>query len=349
MKICFVLPKFTRQPIGGYKIIFEYANRLVENGEKVYILFLNDDALKRFKIPNFLKKRIINIVTRIEPRWFNLDKRIKKLSNMDRNYLEEIVDSDVCFATGIQTVNEVKFNINSQKKMYFIQGYENWLVDESYLHDTYRYFTNIVVSSWLKEKVEKYSQRDVFLIKNPIDISQYKCLIHQNDRKPHTIGLLYHEEKIKGLKYSLEAVEIVHDIYPDTLVYMFGMFPKPKNLPKWIHYKRGASQSETIEIYNQVQVFLCGSIEEGYGLTGLEAMACGACLVSTNYLGVREYAIDGYNSLLSPIKDSNALADNILFLFENEEERFKLSENGIKTVKNFSWETAIEKLNKLLH
>lgn len=349
MKICFVLPKFTRQPIGGYKIIFEYANRLVENGEKVNILFINDGALQRFKIPDFLKKIIISFVTQIEPRWFNLDKRIKKVSNLDRNYLKEMEDLDVCFATGVQTVDEVKFKINSKKKLYFIQGYENWQVDKTYLHETYHYFTNIVVSTWLKKKVEPFSQGNVYLIKNPIDIKQYKCYIPQDGRKCHTIGLLYHKEKIKGLKYSLEAVKKVHDVYPDTLVYMFGMFPKPKDLPEWIHYTRGASQSETIEIYNRVQVFLCGSIEEGYGLTGLEAMACGACLVSTNYSGVREYAINGYNSLLSPIKDSKALADNILFLFENKSERSRISNNGIKTVKEFSWESALEKLNKLLY
>ena len=34
--ICFVLPKFTRQPIGGYKIVFEYANRFIEEIEDEY-------------------------------------------------------------------------------------------------------------------------------------------------------------------------------------------------------------------------------------------------------------------------------------------------------------------------
>ena len=45
MKICFILPQTLRKPIGGYKIIYEYANRLVDEGHKVVILFLNERAL----------------------------------------------------------------------------------------------------------------------------------------------------------------------------------------------------------------------------------------------------------------------------------------------------------------
>ena len=129
---------------------------------------------------------------------------------------------------------------------------------------------------------------------------------------------------------------------------MFGMFPKPDDLPEWIHYKRGASQQETIDIYNKVQVFLCASIEEGYGLTGLEAMACGACLVSTSYKGVLEYAENGYNALLSPVKDVDALVDNISKLFDDENERLILSENGLNSVKSFSWDSALDFMNRAL-
>ena len=41
MKICFVLPINTNKATGGYKIVYEYANRLCDKGFDVSILYLN--------------------------------------------------------------------------------------------------------------------------------------------------------------------------------------------------------------------------------------------------------------------------------------------------------------------
>ena len=38
MRITFVLPKYKRQPIGGYRVIYEYANRLTARGHQLTVL-----------------------------------------------------------------------------------------------------------------------------------------------------------------------------------------------------------------------------------------------------------------------------------------------------------------------
>lgn len=349
MKICFILPGFSRTPIGGYKIVYEYANRLVHIGNEVTIVSLNENKMKQFHLPEPIRKAVVNAVNKKQPEWFDLDKKIKKISSEEKEYLRKLTDCDVVFATGIQTVKTVKDNFPNAIKCYLIQGYENWGVTEKYLHETYSYgFCNIVVSSWLKEIVDRYSKKPAYLLKNPIDTEVYKVILDQKTRRKHSVGLLYHTDEIKGVKYALNALYKLKDLYEDLTVEMFGMFARPKNIPSWINYKRSASPQETVDIYNKVQVFLCASIEEGYGLTGLEAMACGACLVSTAYKGVLEYASDGYNALLSEVKDENALVMNMSKLFENEEERIRLSQNGVKSVKDYSWRYALDKLTKII-
>ena len=254
------------------------------------------------------------------------------------------------FATGIQTVEVVKNNFNNARKLYLIQGYENWGVSEDYLHSTYNYgFCNIVVSRWLKDVVDKYSKEKSYLLKNPIDTKVYRRINSQYERKNHSIGLLYHTDEIKGVKFALEAIYRLKEEYTDLTVEMFGMFPTPKDLPNWINYKKSASQAETVDIYNKVQIFLCATIEEGYGLTGLEAMACGACLVSTSYKGVREYAKNDYNALLSPIKNVDKLVENVRTLFESDEKRNVLSQNGVESVKQYSWDNAMNRLCELIN
>ena len=102
-----------------------------------------------------------------------------------------------------------------------------------------------------------------------------------------------------------------------------------------------ASKEDTVKIYNSVSIFLCATVSEGYGLTGLEAMSCGAVLVSTDYNGVKEYAVNEENALLSPVKNVEALVCNVKKVIEDYNLRKRLSSNGISRAKNFSWEKAI--------
>ncbi|EJG42216.1 eps5M domain protein [Streptococcus pneumoniae 2070108] len=62
-------------------------------------------------------------------------------------------------------------------------------------------------------------------------------------------------------------------------------------------------------------------------------MACGCALVSTAYSGVFEYAIDGENALLSPIKDSVSLATNIIKLIRNHDLRLSIATQATKDMK----------------
>ncbi len=349
MKLCFVLPKFTRQPIGGYKIVFEYANRLADSGMIVSIAFVNNDALTQFHLPKTVKKYASAILTHIEPRWFSLDKRIKKFSIFKEDNKKLLFEQDILIATGYQTVEIVKQSPADIKKIYFIQGYETWNSTDDYIHKTYGYgFTNIVVSKWLKEIVDKYSLEESILLQNPIDTNIYKVTNDIAHRNRHTIALLYHTEEIKGYKYAFEALLKLKEKYSDLKVEMFGMFPEPEKLPNWIIYTRGASQKKTVEIYNSASVFICASIEEGFGLTGFEAMACGAALVSTSYLGVHEYAIDGYNALLSEPKDVEALVSNVSVMFDNVDDRIRIASNGVSSVKKRNWDNAMKIFKEVL-
>lgn len=349
MRICFVLPGVTRQPVGGYKMAFEYANRLVKENHEVLILYLNQDLLKNYSVPLVVKRKIAKILTKIEPKWFDLNKKIKKISNLDLDYKEKLGKLDVCIATSAEkTVEEVNKNLIAKTKLYLIQDYENWNISDKELIATYKLgFKNIVVAKWLKQIVDQYSPTESVLIPNAIDTSIYTETVPIQNRDNHTIALLYHESPHKGLKNAFKVLDKLKQKYPDLKVIMFGKFPKPE-LPNWITYYKGASQKKTVEIYNSVKVFLCSTIEEGFGLTGIEAMACGACLVSTDYRGVREYAVNNYNSLLLPVGDIDAQVENVIRIFENKELQKNISSNGIQHVKKFKWSEAMKKLNKTI-
>lgn len=349
MKICFILPQILRKPVGGYKIVYEYANRLSDKGHKVDILFLNENALCRFRFPQFVKKYLIFLLTKTEPGWFRLNSNIKKWSSTENKLEKKLSDTDLAIATGADTVEFTLRFFRFSKKAYLIQDYESWISDEKTLHETYASgMDNIVISNWLKKIVDQYSKKEALLIRNPIDVNRYKATVAVEERDACTIGVLYHTAEHKGFKDAYKAIFRLKGLFPDLKVNMFGTLKPTNKLPDWIDFKLNATQAETVSIYNKISVFLCATVKEGYGLTGLEAMACGAVLVSTEYEGVREYAVNGYNALLSPVHDVDFLVKNVSELILNETKRFELAKNGIDSVKRLSWESAMELFDQYL-
>lgn len=349
MNICFVLPEYCRKMSGGSKMVFEYANRLSKKGHDISILYINDVALKNHNVPSVLKPLLIDIMVAITPSWIKLDNRINRINGKSKDLDERIKNIDIAIATSVETANYTKNLFKNKKLAYFIQDFEAWGDNsEDYVISTYKLgFKNIVVSNWLKEIVDKNSLSPSVLIKNPIDTSIYKPL--NNDRYTRSIAFLYHKDEHKGLRYTIEAIKILKEKYEDLKVYAFGACKRGEDLPAYVEYKRDASQSETVDIYNKANVFICSTIDEGYGLTGLEAMASGCVLCSSAYKGVFEYAIDNYNALLSNLKDSKGLADNVIKVFENDKLKYKLVNNGLNTIKNgFDWGTATNLLEKTL-
>ena len=78
-------------------------------------------------------------------------------------------------------------------------------------------------------------------------------------------------------------------------------------------------------------------------------MICGAAVVCTDNHGYREMAIDGENALISPIKDAQGLANNIIKLFEDDALRQKIAKNGNDSIKQFNWDNSYKKFKKTLN
>ena len=70
MKIGFILSATTRFPSGGAKIVYEYANFLVSHGHEVSIYFDCSSSLKRFHLPEIMRKVAARYLVWQRPSWF---------------------------------------------------------------------------------------------------------------------------------------------------------------------------------------------------------------------------------------------------------------------------------------
>ena len=91
-------------------------------------------------------------------------------------------------------------------------------------------------------------------------------------------------------------------------------------------------------LYSACRVMVYPALYEGAGLPALEAMACGAPVITTNTPAIAEMV--GDNARLFSPADSRALAEHLVELLTTPALRESLSRAGITHAARFTWERA---------
>jgi mannosylfructose-phosphate synthase len=100
--------------------------------------------------------------------------------------------------------------------------------------------------------------------------------------------------------------------------------------------------------YRQSDIFVLAGRYEPFGLTTLEAMACGTVPIVSSIAGSREVIIDGLNGFVIDTHDRKLLGQKILQLLKDQKLRKKVSDNAAFTIKeHYSWDKIVDKFIKL--
>lgn len=300
----------------------------------------------KYRLPYFIRCVLSKIEGFNSNKWFDFDPSITMsyVPTVKEKYIE---DSDIVIATWWATVLEMgKLSPAKGRKINLIQGFENWEGHEDLLYKSYNMenTTNIVVASYLRSIVEQHTKNRIRLIENGIDNTIYRVKDKIEDRLSFTVGMNYSEQEIKGSKYGLIALKLAKEQIPELRVEMFGISPTPGDLPDWVNYSRDPGNLS--DIYNKCAIFISNSFTEGFGLVSVESMFCGCALICTDIEGHQEYAFEGQTALLVQVKDTEQMANKIVYLANNNEYRIRLAKSGNEYVQRFSWDNAIEKMEK---
>ncbi len=357
--VVWLLPGVDRNPVGGYKVVYEYANRFAADGYEVFIVYPHILRLGGHKnaFLNFLRrcKNLLryscNRIRRMPcaPNWFRLDPRVhcEYVFRFGSSRTLRIRGAKF-IATALATSFELAGTgrIADNDKFYFIQDFENWNgITSERVYDSYRLpLKKITISPWLVREVEK-TGGTAALVENGFDFDYFRMTSPAETRPASEVAMLYHTTELKRSADAIAALKIVKERIPGLHVTMFGT-PERPDVPDWFAYFQRPDRETHNAIYNNASIFVAPSRLEGMGLTPAEAMICGCAVACTDNPGFDIFSRPNETTLVSPACDIDALAQNILRLMQEHDLRVRLARNGNEFMKQFTWERAYGKFKQ---
>lgn len=344
MRINIVLPAIGHS--GGIDVINKYAELFSAQGHDVVLY-------KSLIAPNMhrYQNAAVNLVHKMYCTLKSLNVANSKGKYDD--YVFGINDrtirnADVIIATAWPTSYEIsKLSPQKGKKYYFVQDFEIWDNEKIVLESYKLPCSKIVISSWINEQLYRKLGIGPFpIVYNGIDVKKFKNLSEEN-RASNDFLMLNHRLSKKGVREGLSVFEAIKEKYPDARMRMFGMCSND-NLPSYVEYVQNPTQEELVGLYNKSKYFLFSSLEEGWGLTPIEAIACGCLVIGTNTGFVKDLGIHKYNMMISDPGDIDGMTANCFQLMEDNELQRLLKNNSCDIINKLNWEKSSDEFLEIL-
>lgn len=344
--ICFLIHGTAPKPVGGVKVVYQYANMLAECGYSVSVMFgekrKNKETFSELcrDFSKFVYKKLLRFDKK---QWFHLDSRVRTRYVFD--FTSEFDSYDVLIATMLST----SFHLAGARKkpctkcLYFVQDFETWNVSKSCVLDSYKLdLKKIAISPWLFDIIKSVDSK-VEYVPNGFDFDYFRLQTPIAVRNRFEIAMLYHTDTRKRCDDSFAALAILKQKYPQLHVNMFGAYPKPANLPDWYSYIQKPNKEQHNALYNSSAVFMNASEQEGWGLTVGEAMICGCAVVCSNNEGHLIMAKDDKTALVFEVGNIQQIVKQIERLILDDILRQTIAKQGNEFIQQFTWKKSMEK------
>ena len=337
MKITFLAPHV--RIAGGVRAILAYADRLAARGHDVTLV-----------VPARSRVRAAwRNVRGVGPDWAgHLRARLRWVG---RWAPEALPDGDVVVATAWQSAAPVAAApARCGGKFYFVQHYESLYHGAPDAVDaTYRLpLRKIVISMWLRDVMRERFGSPAEVLVTPVDPELFHPTPTSVSTSRPRVLMLHHEYAWKGVADGLEAVARVRRHVPALRLVGFGVKAPDGGMP-YDEFHLSPPQARLAAVYSSCEIYLCPSWDEGLGMPAMEAMACGAALVTYDNGGCRDYARDGETALVARRRDVTDLAAKLERLAVNEPLRVRLAAAGLRFVTTaFDWDRAVRRLEEIL-
>ncbi len=170
-----------------------------------------------------------------------------------------------------------------------------------------------------------------------------------------TFAYLGRLKRYKGVQYAVRAFAAMR--HPTATLEIAGAgdyrpalerLAASLDLGERVRFLGRVSESEKLALLRRAWALVLASPKEGWGITNLEAAACGTPVVASNSPGIRESVLDGETGFLVPHGDVDAMAAAMTRLAADTTLVATLGARARSFAETFTWERAAEETERHL-
>jgi glycosyltransferase involved in cell wall biosynthesis len=232
------------------------------------------------------------------------------------------------------------------------------VIAEKMMDFIYKNSPIVTVSQSTKDEFLRrgYDKDKISIVHNAIDQSQYPMQVGTKN-PDFTITYFGRIKKYKSIDNLFNAFATLQSKYPNIRLEIIGrgdFRPRLEAMAQKGAYSHKVTfhgfvdDKEKIELLAKSHVVVNTSMKEGWGITNIEANACGTPIVSANSPGLKDSVKIDQSGLLYEYGNIQELTEKLELLITSSELLTKLSNGAVEWAKEFSWDkSATEMLAEL--
>ena len=328
------------------------------------------------RISVFSKTREKDPIVNSRMKYLNFDNKIpKELSKENKRGQFNLVNTNGWLTGGtfvakqffgvkwIHTFHAVEIsreNMMSEEEKKYLPVYE-WIERTIKHADMF-----IAVSEYVKDEIRrlyKIPAKKIFVIPNGIDPKLFRVIKQVSLRKKYgftndhqIIMFVGRFSKEKGISTLINAIpKVMKEIKNSAFLIVSPMIKDFEKLDTFRElndklnklikkygkrikvFSEKLPQNTLSNLYNMADLYVQPSLYEAFGITVLEAMACGKSIIASDCGGLSEIVFNGYNGLLCTPGDHQKLANDIIKLLNSPELKRKMEKNALQFSKKYHW------------
>lgn len=384
MKILVVLPRFPYPLEKGDKLRAYYQIKELSKNNEVYLFCVSHSKVLPEHIEQ-LKPFCRDIKVVHSPRVVNYKNVVRNYLNTKslqigywdslkarRSYkkFERQVMPDVIYSQMVRTMPLVSrsvvpkvmdfqdaLSMNTERRMDTAHGFWRYILHfefkmlRSTEYNAFKIFDGLtIISENDSEAIPHRKNGDIRIIPNGVDFDYFRPVEHEKKYDIVFCGNMRYEPNVHASNYLVKQImPLVWEEFPKATLLLAGAYPKHKVSQLGSDRVTVTGFVEDIrECYASARIF-AAPMQTGSGLQNklLEAMAMGLPCVTTSIANDSLQAMAGTEILVG--NTAQEFATHLINLLRNRELCSDLAANGSVFVhKNYSWETAGEKLEEVL-
>ena len=153
----------------------------------------------------------------------------------------------------------------------------------------------------------------------------------------------------KSIDILIKAFKLVHDDIPDARLIVAGSGDEHEKLENlaleigiepYVDFTGRVSERDKVKLMQKAWIAVNPSLMEGWGITTIEANACGTPVVASDVPGLRDSVLSKRSGYLVPYGDINEFADKILLLAKDARLREMMGKKALDWSDRFKWDNS---------